>query len=70
MLIIWQGNLILFVVQKDDSPKCKVHIFVDKDRNTDELPEIIRFLKRLSVPVAPNIEAKAVVSALLFSQFV
>ena len=70
MLIIWQGNLILFDVQKDDSPKCKVHIFADKDRNTEELPEIVHFLKRLSVPIAPNIQAKATVSALLFPQFV
>ena len=60
----------MFDVQKDDSPKCKVHIFADKDRNTGELPEIIHFLKRLSVPVAPHIEAKAMVSALLFPWFV
>jgi hypothetical protein len=62
--------LILFDVQKDDSPKCKVYIFADKDQNNGELPEIVRFLKRLSVPVAPNIEAKAMVSALLFPLFV
>jgi uncharacterized protein YktA (UPF0223 family) len=60
----------LFDVQKDDSLKCKVHIFADKDRNTEELPEVINFLKRLSVPFAPNIEARAMVSALLFPQFV
>lgn len=70
MLIIWHGNLILFDVQKDDAPKCKVHIFADKDQNTEELPEIIHFLKRLSVPVAPNLEAKAMVSPLLFPLFV
>jgi hypothetical protein len=60
----------LFDIQKDDFPKCKVHIFADKDRNTGELPEIVQFLKRFSVPVAPNIEAKAMVSALLFPLFI
>jgi hypothetical protein len=52
-------------VQEADCPECKVHIFVDKDQNIKELPEIVRFLKRLSVSVAPDIEAKAKVSALI-----
>lgn len=60
----------MFDIQKDDFPKCKVHIFADKDENTGELPEIVQFLKRFPVPVAPNIEAKAMVSALLFPLFV
>jgi hypothetical protein len=55
----------LFYVQKGDSPKCKVYIFVDKDQGARELPEVVHLLKRLSVPIAPDIEAKAMVSALI-----
>jgi hypothetical protein len=59
-------RFIFVPVQKDDSPDCKVHIFADKDQTTRELPEVLCFLKRLSVPIAPDIEAKAMVSVLTF----
>jgi hypothetical protein len=64
------GKFNLLVIQKGDSPECKVHIFADKDQDIRELPEIVRFLKRLSVPIAPDIEAKAMVSAVLFQLLV
>ncbi|KAJ9589011.1 hypothetical protein L9F63_017706, partial [Diploptera punctata] len=40
-------------------PDCKVHIFVDKNENSKELPEVVRFMKRLSLRVHPEIASRA-----------
>ncbi|KAJ4433877.1 hypothetical protein ANN_16190, partial [Periplaneta americana] len=54
------NNMFRKRAENADSPECTVHIFADKDKNTKELPEIVQFLKRLSVPIAPDIEVKTV----------
>ncbi|XP_069700482.1 putative ATP-dependent RNA helicase TDRD12 [Periplaneta americana] len=54
------NNMFQKRAENADSPECTVHIFADKDKNTKELPEIVQFLKRLSVPIAPDIEVKTV----------
>ncbi|PSN55645.1 hypothetical protein C0J52_21816 [Blattella germanica] len=49
----------IFCKGNDDLPDCDVHIFVDQDKDSERIPEIVRLMKRLSVPVSAKIEEKA-----------